>query len=530
MAKIISTYGRTEQFVKSALMGLGATEQDYNGRFYIDGSMINAELSQVICEAIYIEEIFRDGQSVTGKYTTDRKASAVRVMLDTPLPSTSRTLSYGGRKGTPDNSGIINANPPILPANDEFMIYLNQVNDQAMLFPDLAKEYVPLDVMAQKIAGYAKSVVQDRSASTLAEIIAYSYFRAMNGGENLINAGDLKQDNAYADLVNDLNSAMDNGDPERGAYTYATQGRTIIGRPSFVNHAMSRKSGLIMLGGDLAQEMLKNYDLDKTMSDHDYVGSGYKGYAMQFHWQFAPDYIWSLAEKYLNLPKGALDNVSAIAVSFEATAMGRIVDLGVKLIDANEVRGIKAQPLNTWGHEAIRKSFVIGNDTLTTDYLASLGMTEETRLEPVHPNEVGQNDTIDVPVFGSDGAIIGFKRIANIPKPNGDNIQSGLPHVAEITATPAPQSFSSDTLAVTFATATSGAKIYYTTDGSEPTKGSTEYTAAISLADTTTIKAIAVKDGTAPSPLLAATYTKVAAPARSKASASVPAQSDSKTE
>ena len=170
MSKVISTYGNVEQFVTSALMGMGATEQDANGRFYLDGSMVNVELSDVIAEAIYIQEIFRDGQSVTGKYSTDREAGALRVMLDTPLPSTSRTVSYGGRNGTDGNSGVINTNPALLPANDEFMIYLNQVNDQSMLFPDLGKEYLPLDVMAKKIASYSKSVTQDRSASTLAEI------------------------------------------------------------------------------------------------------------------------------------------------------------------------------------------------------------------------------------------------------------------------------------------------------------------------------------------------------------------------
>ena len=71
--KIQATYGTTEGFVKSALMGLGATEQDTNGRFFVDGSMVSAELSNVIAEAIYIGEIFRNGQSVTSKYTTDRK-------------------------------------------------------------------------------------------------------------------------------------------------------------------------------------------------------------------------------------------------------------------------------------------------------------------------------------------------------------------------------------------------------------------------------------------------------------------------
>lgn len=254
MANIVSTFGTAEAFVKSALLGLGATQQDPNGRFYLDGNMVNVELSQVIAEAIYIEEIFRDGQSVTGKYTTDRKAGAIRVMLDTPLPSTSRTTSYGGRAGTPGNGGVINVNPPLLPANDEFMVYLNQLNDQAMLFPDLGKEYVPLDIMAKKIAGYAKSVTQDRSASTLAEIISYAVFRALNAGDNLNPVTDLTTENAYADLINSLNAKLDNGDQAQGAFTFATEGRTIIGRPSFINNVFSRKSGVIMLGATLRRK------------------------------------------------------------------------------------------------------------------------------------------------------------------------------------------------------------------------------------------------------------------------------------
>ena len=511
MANVVSTYGTTESFVKSALIGLGATQQDPNGRFYLDGNMVNVELSQVIAEAIYIEEIFRDGQSVTGKYTADRKAGAVRVMLDTPLPSTSRTTSYGGRPGTPGNGGVINVNPPLLPTNDEFMVYLNQVNDQAMLFPDLGKEYVPLDVMAQKIAGYAKSVAQDRSASTLAEIIAYAVYRSLNDGNNLVNYDDLTAENAYAELINDVNSRMDNGDPAQGAFTYATEGRTIIGRPSFINNIFSRKSGVIMQGGDLAQAMLRNYDLDKNMSDRDYVGTGYKGYAMQFHFQSAPDYIWSLAEKYLGLAAGALKNVSAIAVSFEATAMGRVVDLGVKMIDANEVRGIKAQPLNIWGHEAFRKSYLIGDSTMINTYFTGLGFTAADRKYPVHPGELNNNvDQVTVPIYGPDGAVIGYQVVADAPKPSGGNIQSGSGKVENPVMSPNGGSFA-DTQSVTITCATEGADIYYTTDGTKPTASSTKYSTAVSLSATTTLKAIAVKAGMAPSKVVSAVFTKTGA-------------------
>lgn len=56
---------------------------------------------------------------------------------------------------------------------------------------------------------------------------------------------------------------------------------------------------------------------------------------------------------------------------------------------------------------------------------------------------------------------------------------------------------------------TAGASIYYTIDGSTPTTSSTPYSSAISVSSTTTVKAIAVKDGMANSAVASATYTIV---------------------
>lgn len=62
---------------------------------------------------------------------------------------------------------------------------------------------------------------------------------------------------------------------------------------------------------------------------------------------------------------------------------------------------------------------------------------------------------------------------------------------------------------VTITSETEGAKIYYTTDGSEPTAASTLYTAPITVTKAQTIKAIAVMEGKTNSAAATAEYTKI---------------------
>ena len=52
-----------------------------------------------------------------------------------------------------------------------------------------------------------------------------------------------------------------------------------------------------------------------------------------------------------------------------------------------------------------------------------------------------------------------------------------------------------------------GAEIHYTTDGSVPTSESSLYSEAFSLSETTTVKAIAIKDGVS-SEVTSKTFTK----------------------
>ena len=78
--------------------------------------------------------------------------------------------------------------------------------------------------------------------------------------------------------------------------------------------------------------------------------------------------------------------------------------------------------------------------------------------------------------------------------------------VANVTASPAVGAVAAGTTVI-LATATADAKIYYTTDGTEPTTASTQYTTPIKIDTDTTIKAIATKDGLDNSDVATFAYT-----------------------
>ena len=83
----------------------------------------------------------------------------------------------------------------------------------------------------------------------------------------------------------------------------------------------------------------------------------------------------------------------------------------------------------------------------------------------------------------------------------------GTPKVATPTFSPEPSVTYTSAQEVTISCATSGATIYYTTDGSTPTTSSTPYSGAITVDHTMTIKAIAVATGYDDSEVATATYT-----------------------
>ena len=85
--------------------------------------------------------------------------------------------------------------------------------------------------------------------------------------------------------------------------------------------------------------------------------------------------------------------------------------------------------------------------------------------------------------------------------------QASVPQLDAPVISPESCTFDTETFDVTISAETD-ATIYYTLDGSDPTVESNKYNGDITLTETTTVKAFAVKDGYKDSEVVEATYTK----------------------
>jgi hypothetical protein len=128
----------------------------------------------------------------------------------------------------------------------------------------------------------------------------------------------------------------------------------------------------------------------------------------------------------------------------------------------------------------------------------------------------GQPSTGPFYLYGYSFPLNPAKTVSSVKLPANKNVVvlamdlTPLAMVAAPTFSPAPGSYAA-AQSVTLSDATSGASIYYTTNGSTPTSSSTPYSGPISVASSKTINAIAIETGYASSAVTAGTYTIAAA-------------------
>ena len=137
-------------------------------------------------------------------------------------------------------------------------------------------------------------------------------------------------------------------------------------------------------------------------------------------------------------------------------------------------------------------------DTDRMSYQYSINGTDYYSLQKLQTQETfGASQKVDLHVraVGSDDTILA-----------AGNREITTPSASDVPTISGTDKFS-DRTEVTI-TATSGAIIYYTTDGTVPTNGSQQYNTPITLTESTTIQAIAIEDGHIMSDVVGMAFTK----------------------
>ena len=155
-------------------------------------------------------------------------------------------------------------------------------------------------------------------------------------------------------------------------------------------------------------------------------------------------------------------------------------------------------------------------DTDTMSYQYSINGTDYYSLQQLQTQETfGASQTVDLHVraVGSDDTILA-----------AGNREITTPGASDVPTISGADKFS-DRTEVTI-TATPGASIYYTTDGTVPTNGSQQYNTPITLTETTTIRAIAVEDGHIMSDVVGMAFTKESSGGSSSSGGSIDSGSE----
>ena len=139
---------------------------------------------------------------------------------------------------------------------------------------------------------------------------------------------------------------------------------------------------------------------------------------------------------------------------------------------------------------------LVNTDTMSYQY--SINGTDYHPLQELEKQETfGASQKVDLHVraVGSDDTNLA-----------AGNCEITTPRASDVPTISGANKFS-DRTEVTI-TATTGASIYYTTDGTVPTNGSQKYNTPITLTETTTIRAIAIEDGHIMSDMVGMAFTK----------------------
>lgn len=380
----------------------------------LDGQALKRVLAPAIMENIVQDIILRDGYGVTEKFSTDTDAFEIRVIRQAALDLDARKF------GATFNGGFFNSLTEIQPTSQEYGIRLDHIIDRNVDIPSNMQDMFPLDVVGATTKRVGQAVARNVNASTLAEQLRvslnYNAAVALRAAGTINDAafttasasftsnGETYAYDAALDtptlVAHDTgvsnwqstyltaSAILDNGDERHGVDIYPVDMRVALWRPEV--RAELLKTGQIIIGGsNFAQEMIAAGKVSPSGAPRENMG-GYFGDIDATPQHIASKAIWNLAEKYLQLTAGDLDEVYGMIVSSMGTGRALAFNNTIKTIDSPNGQGMRIQPKYRWGVETwFPKSVIlIVEDGFANPAITGAGLDTVTPLTILQPQSV----------------------------------------------------------------------------------------------------------------------------------------------
>lgn len=418
---------------------------------------VNDTATQVLAakkvkENIFVDLLHRAGYGVTE--VTELDASSVRMFKQV------QTLADARQLNAPVNGGFFNNNKAEVPQIIEYDLDLLDLYDQVYDLPEVQQDMVSISVFENATKNIGGRVSTEINASTLAAQLLAKY----NGAKD-VNSWDglaviLDADPKYYEALQEASTMLDDGDEANGIQSFPFAERQILFRANYRKKLLSEK-GVIMGGSNYAQSMLAKGTVSPEGTKD--FGNMYCGEIDNIPCFIVPAAIWNRAGMWVGA-QSAFAATQAIVIAAAATDRGISPQGYIKVVPSPDGAGQRLQPKVRWG------------------------------INVCYPKGI-------IPVLSNATAVPSTTLVKLAP---GNKVKC-----APVVATPASLTFATSATVV-LSTATPGAVIYYTDDGSNPDTSKTLYTGAITVNATKTIKAIAHIEGGIDSAVASFTYTKQA--------------------
>lgn len=310
----------------------------------INGVQARLVLSNEILRNVGQNIIENDGEGVTQRFAKDAKGGRINVIRVLPLTQEARSLG-ADYNGQPFATGDFEQ-----PQTVQYGLDVITVIDKPIAIRNATRDMIPVDLLEAETANFSILLHRNINAMTIAGKVAKSLVAAQLQEVDLTAGG-----TALRDAIISANAKLDEGDQAEGVDMFPTEDRILVLRPSIRPYLLSAQN-ILVGGSNYAQDILAKGTLDVS-SQRD-QRNGFIGMIDGLPTYMANSAIWTLAERYLGLPAGELDDVYGYVSSGMANARGIALDETIKIVDAIAGQGVLIQPDCRLGFEAF---FTKGN-------------------------------------------------------------------------------------------------------------------------------------------------------------------------